>query len=521
MDDTATRSTPALAAALAAFLAAYVFLMFYHDDLVGIDYAHLTARSLIPMVISPESGRFFPLARQEYNLLRPLGQSAALYHAFGTLELLVVVACAWRLLREVPPPWRAAAVVFLFCLPSIAWSFFGVVYVERDLVAWLAAWLLCLDAWLTTRRRAAFWAALLVAQSLIYHKETAFLLVGAFATARVVIAAAPSASLLRQRRVGEWFRHHVLEWALLASCAAFAAVYLTLIAPGITDAYGATTNRAASAASALWYYARTDVLMVITTIVLAARITRAATGVAGALDAHWDALAIGALVFAAAYAVLGITRAHYLAPADFIAVLYLARLGAVAIVNPARWVRPAIGVVAVLVTLANAGESAAQWLDRRLAADAYVRMAAALRDDVQRAERGTVRLHFPQVGGFEVMEFAAFLRYKGWRAAHDAAHMGTGVSFTITTPRQPANGRCHASQPFICEQAAPAPGDYVVLLPGRQLTDAEIAHWRAAAVTVIAATPQWTVTQRLMRSLARGRLDPERTTAGYVLRYGG
>src|SRR5262249_42383651 len=66
----ATRTPLPIAAlvVLIAFLCAYSYAIIAHEDLVGIDYAQLTAKRFVDMPLWPEIGRFYPLGFQEYNL---------------------------------------------------------------------------------------------------------------------------------------------------------------------------------------------------------------------------------------------------------------------------------------------------------------------------------------------------------------------------------------------------------------------------------------------------------------------
>src|SRR5512146_1149538 len=178
----ARRNAPCrTAVALAAFISVYSYLIVYHEDLVGLDYATITAARFAVVPIWPWNGRFFPLALQEFNLLAILGRSATVYHGFAVLELLLVLACVFRLLDDTPAWFRCAVATFMILLPGVFVSFFGLVYPERDIVFWLAFWMLCVQAFDRTRSRTAFLAALVTAQFMLYYKETAFILIGGFA----------------------------------------------------------------------------------------------------------------------------------------------------------------------------------------------------------------------------------------------------------------------------------------------------------------------------------------------------
>src|SRR5215208_2526529 len=108
-----------------AFVSLYSFLILYREDLVGLDYATITARQFTAVPIWPESGRFFPLALQEYNFLSLIDKSPAVYHAFSALQLVAVVVCAFRLLNDAPRWLSCSAIAFALVLPGFFVAFFG------------------------------------------------------------------------------------------------------------------------------------------------------------------------------------------------------------------------------------------------------------------------------------------------------------------------------------------------------------------------------------------------------------
>src|SRR5690349_9972453 len=102
---------------LVVFLGVFALLMFWREDLVGPDYAQLTAGRYFEMPIWPNGGRFFPLAMQEYNLLGALGKSAFVYHALSVAQLVIVAACIARLLHPLPRWFCAIVIAAVFTVP--------------------------------------------------------------------------------------------------------------------------------------------------------------------------------------------------------------------------------------------------------------------------------------------------------------------------------------------------------------------------------------------------------------------
>ena len=496
---------------LLLFFIGYVYVMFFGDELVGIDFAHFTVSRFIEPIVYPESGRFFPLALQEYNLLNALGKSAALYHAWATIELLVIASCVVFLLRETPLWYRVLVIVYLLALPSLAFSFMSVLYVERDMVFCIALWLVSIEWFRRSQSRVAFAVAVVVAQLLLYQKETAFVLIGGFAGASLLLRRAD----FRQQRYAEWARTNALELAHLAMCGVFLTVYLVAILPHVTASYAAGRNTVGAASGVLLTVIRSDPVLLAAAAVLLWRVGRRR-----ALDELWDPLLVGALAFAATYVKLGLARDYYFAPADFIAALYLARI--IYQTLPA-WPRVAVAglCLALMASFArNVSNNAAEWLGRRLTVDAYVALSNFLRRQAESRPEREITLFFPQAGGFQVMELAAFLHFKGWTATDGPApRVAHGPSFALKTRHRYPNDRCFMSQLFQCRVAAsPSAGDLIVFLPGRSVSAADLARSSEGADAMFHHEPRWSLTTRAMRALALGEPSETGLFEAYVLR---
>ena len=133
------------------FLAFYILLIFYKEDFAYYDDDMLTdfsvqGRNFLPPVWSA-LGRFYPLADQEFNLLKFVTRSPAGYHALVALQLLVLVAVLFVVLRAFQVRYRVLIVIAAMVAPSFLIPFTGFVYPERNVLFWLAVMLLCLQAY--------------------------------------------------------------------------------------------------------------------------------------------------------------------------------------------------------------------------------------------------------------------------------------------------------------------------------------------------------------------------------------
>ena len=494
------------------FLVAYVYVMFFGDELVGIDIAHLTVNQVIEPVVSPESGRFFPLAFQWYNLLGAFGKSAELYHAWATLELAVLAVSVVYLLRDMPLRYGVLALGYMIALPSIAYAFMNLPYPERDLVFCIALWIVAIQSFRRTQSRGAFAAAIVLTQLLLYQKETSFVLIGGFSGASLLLR---HSGIPRAGRYAAWARANALELAQLALCGVFLAVYAFAILPYVTASYAAGGSAATASLRTLTHFIRYDLVLVAAAVTLSCRVARRRT-----LDPLWEPLLIGAIAFAAAYVKLGMTREYYLAPADLVFALYLARILHQSLL---AWARPTAVVVCLGLTVtfgANVTTTARSWAARRSTVDAYLRLASFLRSEAEARSDREVTLFFPQPGGFEVMEFAAFLHFKGWTAKDGPApRVANGPAFTLKTRHPYLHERCFLSQPFRCRPvASPDSGDLIVLLPGRSVAPRELMRWHAHADPIAYPQRRASLTTSAMRWLAIGNLTDGDLSDGRVMR---
>lgn len=476
------------AVAVALFIAGYAFLILYHQDLVGIDYAQLTARRFVSVPISPDNGRFFPLGLQEYNVLGAFGVSAGVYHAFSILELIVVIACVYWLLDDAPVWLRCAAIAFLSVLPAFVHVFFGLVLPERDMIVFLLLWILCLRAFDRGGRPWAFCGALVAAQFVLYYKEPAFVLVGAVVGARLVLA-------------GRSKQARALELAHLALCAVFLVVYYVAIARHVQATY-LNPNASDSLTETLRSYAWSNVAVAALAMVPGVRLALAATGRA-ALDPLWDALAIGAIAYAAAYVKLGLVREYYLAPSDVVSVLYLTRVASRVLRNAQRSVVVAASIALAWSFARNVSMAALDVLVREEFVDANVALASFLEHRAAERPSEGLSLYFPQTGGFQLMELSAFLRHRGLQTV------------TIKSPHRYPEDRCQPSQDFRCHfEAAPTTGDLVVFPPGRAATERELA---TGGRELFHHRPSPTPVQKFLHVLAPSDALAERSPAESIV----
>lgn len=175
------------------FLVAYIFLIFYKEDFAYYDHFQFTSYSLISkpflMPIWEESGRFWPLGLQEYNFLALLGKNELVYRSFSVFQLLILLFVVSRMLAKFPRWYMLAIMMLIMITQSFVTPFFELIYPERNLIFWLAILLFLSQRFLEdkgSRSRFYLYGALISSQFCLYYKETSFVLIGSFASARLI-----------------------------------------------------------------------------------------------------------------------------------------------------------------------------------------------------------------------------------------------------------------------------------------------------------------------------------------------
>ena len=369
----------------------------------------------------------------------------------------------------------------------------------------LCVWLVCYLSFIRTRRWPAFCGALIAAQFLLYEKETAFVLIGGFVCARILLRARITARPSHRMSGRQFLEDNLLEISHVALCAVFLLIYVFVVARHVKASYVQPSSWRATAA-AFEGYARSDFLLDALALGFAGRVILLLVRKRAA-DASWDSLAAAALADALAYVKLGIVRDYYLAPVDLVAVLYLARLAHAALHDEGRRTIAGVAIAVALVVQRNVRDAASSILDRKQYVDANVHLASFL-TTYARSHEPSVTLYFPEAGGFQIMEFSAFLRFKGLNAdGMRARGHADRAGFTVKTPHRYAGDLCHPSQRFRCGyEAAPQSSDLIVFLPGRDVPGRDLATLEAARGEAYHFGPAMTAVERMLQAI--GSADP-------------
>jgi hypothetical protein len=244
---------------LFVFVAFYVSMIFYKEDFAYYDDDMLTNFSVRGQNFSPpiwpSFGRFYPLADQEFNLLKFFTRSPTGYHSFVVVQLLILLGVLFVVLDTFKIRYRALILISALVAPSFIIPFTGFVYPERNVLFWLAILLLCLQGYSKTKSRVYFIGCLVATHFVLYYKEVVVLFVVAFAVTRMLL------ELNARRRVGqlawlEFIRESSLSLGMLAIAGIYMVYFLLVMLPHRNFSYIAQHRESLS--SVFLTYLQTD-----------------------------------------------------------------------------------------------------------------------------------------------------------------------------------------------------------------------------------------------------------------------
>jgi hypothetical protein len=449
------------------FAALYIFVILYKEDFAYYDDDMMTdfpLRGLPALVpIWPETGRFFPLAYRGFNVVRHLTSSPAGYHASVVIELVAVLAVVFLSLKNVRLQYRLLVLAAIMLAPSFIIPFSGFVYPERSVLLWLSVLLLCLlPSSQASAPRASAIGALVATQFVLYYKETAVVFIVAYAGSSILLE---SSSPWRQENSWQKIaRAQAVQLGMLGLAATYSMMFLAILSSGPKLSYVAALKQ--SLASTVFAYFQCDWLLAIFLVVTAVRVVRILSHGAR-LVPLWDSLAIGAASYYLAIICLRIYSPYYMAPADFIALLYVARLAVIALQQNREIVSYAVAAVFLCFVVHRAVYSSFHMLERKDIITAKRQLSDFMKHYLADGNQGTIELYFPYASGYRLMELSSYFRYKGLPLA---GQQKKGVvpqpGIVIVGREHFENNRCVPYRDYVCLHSDHAPpGALIVLMP--------------------------------------------------------
>lgn len=263
---------------------------------------------LLPPFILADIGRFYPLGAIEYNLLTPLSRpSAGLFYLFNFAEYALLFVMLWRILAVASRRLRPALALYLALSPGIATAYYRLIVPEKGALLFYVGCVYCYFEFLKTRRP---WVGLLCVLSgtlALYFKEPGFLMLGAFASLHWGFR-----RLARSDSKG----NALLDLALIVSAACFVVAYYWWVYRNMgPHRYGATElNQVVVLTKAVINFSLSDPLIAILLPALIGYRVVSIMSRRDTLHPLYDAMAIAALCYAAAFVALKMNANYYLLP---------------------------------------------------------------------------------------------------------------------------------------------------------------------------------------------------------------
>lgn len=478
---------------VALILAAYLVLVLKWEAFADYDDSYFTLYSLRGIGFQPPiwagSGRFFPLHIQEFNLVRHFTRSVAGYHAVPIVQLLILSCLLIFLDRALSITARATLSAVCLLMSSIVYSFTGLIFPERNVVFWLACLLFFVKLFEQSGLTSWAVAAALSAQNMIYYKETAFLLLLGFALGRLI-------SRCRRADAKGWdygllkARESRLDLCLLFVGLCFFLYYgsVMFFHPSMEYArdYAIPWNEA------ILYYLKLDPLALVFVIVA---LTRAYLILRRRLTPlpFWDGLALGGLAYYAAFLYLRLCRPYYLAPVDFVAVLYAGRLLVLSWKGMPLWSKAATSLLAAAVLLQNVSLSAFHVYERENMLHAKAELADAIIAQSQSGAGRVQRLFFPFSSSYLMTEFASYLVYRGLNVEgyQTDPRSVSPYGVAIASPAFTKDGPCVDYRNFVSHGGSePREGDLVIELPDDLESKDDFKPYRASGELLFSYDPR-------------------------------
>jgi hypothetical protein len=487
------RSRLAALALLALFLVFYTVLMLAWEDFAYYDDAMFTSGTLMGHDVIPiiGGGRFIPLAGQEFNLVRHFTDIAKGYHVLPIVQVLIFSCILLILDSELDITARAALAMLALLTPSILISFSTLsVSSERNVLFFLACLALFVKRFEQTGSITWATAATVCAQTIIYFKETAFLLIFGLASGRLILRCKSG-----HMRNWDFDRLRVNESRLDLCLAGLAMLFFLfyLVMYSINGNMSYAVEHRQPLTEIVLAYLRLDLLSWLLLPILLCRIYLILRHqVAPSL--LWDGLAFGGAACFLGYVVgLRMFSAIYLAPVDLIAVLYVGRFAVLSWkrIGPRR--RTAAAMLALIVLLQDVWFSAFAVFERKNDIHAKVEIASVLETRYRSGVGNLHRLFFPFASPFAIMGFGSYLNYQGV-PVEGASDQAAGPNRVVLATRAlKKDGPCFGGGGIVCRAVTgPAQGDLVIVLPDDEasLTDANVYRHRGELLLLYEPYPR-------------------------------
>lgn len=353
--------------------------MTWYDS--NIFFSTLSGKQFYPSPIWPGSGRFFPLAHQEFQFLSHINATFQFYHIFSSFELIIICGILLLWARSIPV-WGVITIIGIVTTPAIIMAFSEIIYPERNMLVLLLLIILSSKIWYDRGFLFGLIAATASAAALILYKETSIIILG-------VGSAITFLKIFYENRKD--YRQRLLIWSSLQAliCITWLVVYFGLIMPSVTARYAAAENITYISAITSFIAQPWSWLLLVLCIIRLQSFFKNGKEI----DAVWDSVLLSSILYSAAIIVLRFVIPYYTAPAAFMTWLYA--LNCIR-KNKAIFINY-FTVILVLVQFpitVHQIENQKEIVDAKAQATAYLAAMGSI-------QYQPMRLHFPQSNRYE------------------------------------------------------------------------------------------------------------------------
>lgn len=182
--------------------------------------AILASEDKFPTAIYPEIGRFYPLFAKEFNLIMLLSSSMVWLYVFNAIQYLLFIFLLYNLIAKVSSgkKWIFTSIIILSVMPGFTNSWFSFAATERNVIFYLAVFLLCYKIFLEKQKFLFLFLGSIAANIALYYKELGFIVLFIFALIHLIFSWKKSN-----------LRMKLFDYLLIISSLIFAIVYYFLV----------------------------------------------------------------------------------------------------------------------------------------------------------------------------------------------------------------------------------------------------------------------------------------------------
>jgi hypothetical protein len=500
------------------FICLYIYLILYGEDFAYVDSAQFTSvfvqGKFVPMPIFPSIGRFWAFGHQEYNFISLFTTNIIAYHLFSIVQLLITILLCYGILSPIKLSYRLFILTIIITYPSSVLSFFYLIFPERNIIFWLAVLIFCLVKYQTNKSLLFFIGIFISTQFLLYYKEPVFLLILGYAFSSLFYNLFQEKIWQKPRqKLLNFLSNNWINLGLIFLGLVYVFLYIHYTFGQVDTYYNQDFDRQqTSIFSTLIKYVLSSPILLIFMIFFPLRLVYLCRKKDN-INPLWDCFAFGTLLYFLAYVKLNMFERHYIAPVDFIILLYLVKVNVEVFNSKNKYKLVIITGLLSLIFFINLYESSYTILFRKKFIDLRVQTADYIKNHRENnpSQNATV-LFFPSpyispYNTYNIMEFISYLNYKNFPVAIKNIPQNQDTIITKATEKF-ADNLCFqgAGLDFECLEAQkPDHKDLIIFLTPTKVVE----EYEKKATKVFHYQPEFKGIEKILYLFAKQKIDKE------------